>query len=291
MFFLNTSGISSFIPKLGNTAKTIVKMVASGAPSKFPVADGASPLLILGNGPSLRNNIDNDLATLQSHHTMAVNFAANAPEFSSIRPRYYVLADPHFFSNPDDPNVAKLITALNAVSWQMTLFIPTNAKLSHTVLQNGNLTVARFPFIAAEGFNWFEKMVFNHRRGMPRPRNVLIPSIMLGIWMGYKKIYLLGADHSWLNTIAVDDDNRVVTNQPHFYKEDSHEQQRIRKTYLNIPLHEVLQSFYIAFRSYHRIERYASNRGLEIINATPGSYIDAFTRGPLPSSTATHHNR
>ena len=37
----------------------------------------------------------------------------------------------------------------------------------------------------------------------------LIPSIMLGIWLGYREIYLLGADHTWTKTLSVDDDNRV----------------------------------------------------------------------------------
>ena len=53
-------------------------------------------LFILGNGPSLRQNIENDLSFLQSHDSLAVNFAANAPEFGLIRPKFYLLADPHF---------------------------------------------------------------------------------------------------------------------------------------------------------------------------------------------------
>lgn len=34
----------------------------------------------------------------------------------------------------------------------------------------------------------------------------------------------------------------------------------------------------IAFRSYWHIADYARSRGIEIINATPGSMIDAFPR-------------
>ena len=116
---------------------------------------------------------------------------------------------------------------------------------------------------------------------MPRPRNVLIPSIMIGIWLGYSEIRLLGADHSWLKTISVDDNNRVVSIQPHFYQEDSREQQRIRTAYLSLPLHKVLESFHIAFRSYHRIRRFADTQGIRIINSTPGSFIDAFDRAPI----------
>ena len=113
---------------------------------------------------------------------------------------------------------------------------------------------------------------------MPRPRNVLIPSIMEAIGMGYKKVYIAGADHSWTRTLSVDDDNNVVSVQPHFYKEDDREVQRINTEYMHHPLHTIMYSFYVAFKSYFTIARYARSRGTEVVNITPGSFIDAFPR-------------
>ena len=117
---------------------------------------------------------------------------------------------------------------------------------------------------------------------MPRPRNVLIPSIMAAIAMGFKEIYLTGADHSWMKTISVNDNNQVVSIQPHFYKDNDKELARVRTDYLHRPLHTILDSFRIAFASYHTIARFAATRGIRIVNSTPGSYIDAFPRAPLP---------
>ena len=71
---------------------------------------------------------------------------------------------------------------------------------------------------------------------MPRPRNVLIPSIMLAINSGYRRVYVAGADHSWLKTLSVDDENRVVSIQPHFYKEKESEEERIRVDYMKVKL-------------------------------------------------------
>lgn len=258
----------------------------SARPTATDASHRKSPLIILGNGPSLRGNIDNDMNVLQTNDTLAVNFAANSPEFTIIRPNYYVLADPHFFANPNDPNVRRLIASLGSIDWEMTLYAPGKAHLPASLHGNPNLKVRRFNFIAAEGFGAFENFAFKHRLGMPRPRNVLIPSIMLGIWSGYTEIYILGADHSWTQTLSVDDDNRVVSIQPHFYKEDPHEESRIRKAYLNLPLHSILDSFRIAFRSYHRLQAYALRHGVRIFNATPGSFIDAFPRACLPSAAA-----
>lgn len=284
------NSISDFLSHIAATAKSTIKIALSGRPSAIPCGKHDTPLLILGNGPSLRGNIDHDLPLLQANDTLAVNFAANSPEFPVIRPDYYVLADPHFFSNPDDPNVSRLIQSLLHTDWTMTLFVPRKAKIPKALESNQNLTVKRFNFVAAEGFGAFENFAYRHRLGMPRPRNVLIPSIMLGIWLGYREIYLLGADHTWTKTLSVDNDNRVLSIQPHFYKEDAHEECRIRKAYMNLPLHSILESFHIAFKSYHRIQAYAEKAGVNIFNATPGSFIDAFPRKALPSDATTYKN-
>lgn len=273
--------------KLSASIKTLVKVAlqAKHCPIVRNGADaprGDRPLYIMGNGPSLRTNLDNNLELLERSDTLAVNFAANTPEFRILRPKYYVLADPHFFRNISDKNVAALSESLKAVDWRMTLFVPAKSRRSVArMIDNPMVSVEGFNFLAAEGWKWLEQFMFRLRLGMPRPRNVLIPSIMIGIWLGYKKIYILGADHSWLKTLDVDSDNRVVSVQPHFYKEDSHEVERINRTYLDLKLHQVLESMTIAFASYHKINAYASRCGITIINATPGSFIDAFPRGSI----------
>lgn len=273
--------------KLSASIKTLVKVAlqAKHCPIVRNGADaprGDRPLYIMGNGPSLRTNLDNNLELLERSDTLAVNFAANTPEFRILRPKYYVLADPHFFRNVSDKNVAALSESLKAVDWPMTLFVPAKSRRSAArMIGNPMVSVEGFNFLAAEGWKWLEQFMFRLRLGMPRPRNVLIPSIMIGIWLGYKKIYILGADHSWLKMLDVDSDNRVVSVQPHFYKEDSHEVERINRTYLDLKLHQVLESMTIAFASYHKINAYASRCGITIINATPGSFIDAFPRGSI----------
>ncbi len=278
-----SSGVSGFIDNTLATIKSCVKQVVEKSAKINPANSATNQLIILGNGPSLRTNLDNDLDLLRSADTLAVNFAANTPEFSEIQPTYYLLADPHFFDKAgEDPNVGRLIENLNSITFPMTLFVPAGARKADSYFHNHNLTVKHFSFTAVEGYTWFENAMMNSHRGMPRPRNVLIPSIMVGIWLGYKEIYLLGADHSWLKTLSVNDRNEVVSIQPHFYKEDSREQQRVNEVYVNRQLHEVLESMMIAFKSYHRIREYADRCGTQIFNSTPGSMIDAFERASLP---------
>lgn len=104
---------------------------------------------------------------------------------------------------------------------------------------------------------------------------------MCGIYAGYNEIYVTGADHSWMETLRVNDNNNVVSVQPHFYADSKAELKRSETEYKGYRLHDILQSFYIAFRSYHTLRRYADRKGINIYNSTPGSYIDAFQRKNL----------
>lgn len=262
--------------KLTDTILTIGKVALKSR----PVVNGRKrhshegTLVIMGNGPSLRKTIDEEIGILEKNDTMAVNFAANTEEFFKIRPCHYVLADPHFFK-ASDANVAALWENLGKVNWEMTLHIPVRQK---PLPLPQNVGIKRYNLTPAEGYDWVCHRLYTAGLAMPRPRNVLIPAIMEGIREGYEEIFLVGADHTWPHTLYVDENNRVVTVQPHFYKESPKELDRIAETYAGVRLHEVLQSMTIAFRSYHAIKEYADRRGVRIYNSTPGSLIDAFPR-------------
>lgn len=270
------------VGKIGASAGSLVKVVlmSKSVSGKSPAKEGRG-IVIMGNGPSLRHTIDNDAEWLLSHDLMAVNFAANTPDFFRLRPGYYILADGHFFSgNQTDPNVRRLWENLNKVSWKMILWVP--AKTQHLakafVMQNENIRLKTFNLTPLEGHRALVHNLMDAGLGMPRPRNVMIPAIMVAIREGYKKIWLCGADHTWTRTLSVDEENFVVSIQPHFYEDNDKEHERVRSTYAGLHLHDVLGSMTVAFKSYWDIAAYAKERGVEIINATPGSMIDAFPR-------------
>lgn len=276
--------ISDFFSKLGDSTKSLVKLAFQSRHASVGSHHGSGnrKLFVLGNGPSLAANIANDidLLTAPDIDSLAVNFAGNTTEFTALRPRYYLLMDPHFFACPStDPNVPRLISNLNSlVTWPMTLFIPTGRRAAELGISNPNIDIATFNPIGVEGFSWLFNWAISSRRGMPRPRNVLIPAIMAGIWMGYKEIYILGADHSWLKTLDVNEENVVCSVQPHFYQDGEEEHRRVATMFRDIKLHELLYSFHLAFKGYHAIAPYAQAHGVKIYNATPDSYIDAFPR-------------
>ena len=216
---------------------------------------------------------------LMSYPRLAVNLSALAPEFRELRPDYYILADIAFFLKEKTGKVPALWEALASVDWPMTLFLPATARKMPEVRRlPANITVKYYNLTPAEGWLWLMHPVYDLGLAMPRPRNVLIPSIMSSMREGFRRIVLIGADHNWSKTLWVTDRNCVVSVQPHFYKDDDKELRRAEEIFRNVRLHEVYENYAIAFRSYFNVKAYAERRGVEILNATPGSFIDAFPR-------------
>lgn len=244
------------------------------------------PLIVMGNGPSLRDTITMHGQLLKKSKTLAVNFAANADTYRELKPVLYVLADPHFFkreadgSSPD-PNVERLWTNIAATDWEMTLYVPCKAKIRESIVKNKHITVKRYNLTPGEGLARPIHWLYRLGVAMPRPRNVLIASIMVALREGYRNLLIVGADHTWSRDLWVDDKNRVISVQKHFYKDNDKEFERVAQEYAGYHLHDILNSLTIAFRSYHQISEYAAALGATIINCTPGSFIDAFPRAEL----------
>lgn len=269
---------------LWQTLLSVVKIVLqSRRPSPLPEAfTHPDELLILANGPSLTRTVSEHRAFLQDKTLLAVNFFVTSPLFEELRPELYLIADPLFWIVPEKRE--RLFGTLREkTTWPMTLFVPVRARSNQAwrpLLEgNPNLRLCLYNTTPIEGLQGFCNWTFRHGWGVPRPHNVLIPSIAQGLRMPFRKIYLAGADHSWLPEITVTEDNEVLMHQKHFYDQGTSKADTVKQENLHSArLHTILYHMYVAFKSYFVLEAYARSRGKEVVNVTPGSYIDAFRK-------------
>ena len=286
-FLLN---IQSFFENLFRSFLTLPKILLWSRKVNLPEA-GADELVILGNGPSLQAFLKNHADFLSGKKILAVNHFARTADFTRIKPGFFVINAPEYWQDNVDEDVKqeteKLLKALKErTTWDMNLLLGMGAKKSKKwkdlSAQNPHLKLHFFNPAPIEGFRWFRHFCYRKNCGMPRPHNVLIPSLMLAVNMGFKKIYVAGADHSWLEEIFVADDNTVYLTQRHFYDAQTARPDVMKKMGKNKrKLHEILHKFMLAFRGYFDIDEYARTRNAQIINITPRSFIDAFERKKL----------
>lgn len=272
----------------GQTWQTFLSLVKIALKSSFSTHvpsrknKNHTELVILANGPSLAATVRDRAAFLKGKALLAVNFFAVSDLYQELKPEFYVLADPLFWIVPE--NREKLFTALvEKTSWPLTLFMParsyTDLLWQEMVRKNPHLSVVKYNTTPVEGYPWFCNRVYRSGLGVPRPHNVLIPSIALALRMPFETLYLTGADHSWLPEITVTDENEVLMHQKHFYDQKTSQARTVKQEDLKpAPLYVILHHMSVAFKSYFILRDFADFQKKRVVNSTPDSYIDAFPR-------------
>ncbi|MBX2873133.1 MAG: hypothetical protein KTR30_13560 [Saprospiraceae bacterium] len=280
-----------YLGLLGASCLSLLKvLLRSNLLLRTPVAQ-EKECVILGNGPSLKKLLAERLEDLQGKDLICVNKFPDTAFFTQLKPKYFIFVSPEYWVNdPANPNTAIRQNIINALieksSWEITLFCPYKGKKAKewvsNIRRNKNIKIVFFNDTPIEGLFSWNRIFMANGWGLPRPHNVLIPAITMAINSGYKRIYLAGADHSWLPMISVNDKNQALVNQQHFYDENATKSDLMYKLGMRPRrLHEILEKFMFTFRSYFVLKDYAESRGATIYNSTPDSYIDAFERKPI----------
>ena len=192
---------------------------------------------ILANGPSVREILNEKRGQLDGTDVLVLNYFGNQEEFLKLKPRYYVLIDPAFFdynysnkgleekgSGKGHVATEQLINNFMKVDWPLTLFFPDSSnarKVKAIYSENKNIEVVLFNGTRVVGFSEFQNRMYKLGNGMPSSRNVIIPSMILLIILGYKTIYLYGCELSWTKTMDVDSETgQLYFNDRHFYSKD-----------------------------------------------------------------------
>jgi len=285
--------IQKFLNQLNKTILTLIRIILlSKIPQKLPYAREFDECVLLGNGPSLAQSLKDHPDFINQRSLFCVNFFALSKLYKQLKPSIYFIAAPEIGMKKVRPSLTERYADLfhtisRKTDWPLWLYLPFSVRRSaffqnnikQELSQNQNIKVCFFNNTPVEGFWCFCHFFFRLNLGMPRPHNVLIPSIFLATNLSFSRIYLLGADHSWFKEIHVDENNQVLIHQKHFYDHDSSAPRpMLKKGQGKRRLHEVLIKFVYTFEGYFILEKYAQSRNVKIINASPGSYIDAFER-------------
>ena len=247
-------------------------------------------LIVLGNGPSLAAELRKDLVFFKENDTMCCNEFVHSDYYEVIKPKYYVFLDPAYFRKTDvktvNEEMAQTFKHLNEkTTWPLIIIMKVVGKDWNFFMDlpklNKNINIVYFynnSIVSPEKIKYY---FYKKNRAMPMLYNVLGVSIFFGLNMGYKKIFLAGADHSWHNDLVVKNNNKLYWKNSHFWDQEEADltpiwvdsyQKKTFKTY------EILTSLSYTFSGYFELEKYSKYLNSKIYNITKGSAIDAFEK-------------
>lgn len=259
---------------------------------KSPVWD---EFIVVGNGPSLKETLEEHWDRFQKCSVACTNDFVMSEYFGVIKPDFYFFFDPVYWNKNVMEHIRHLIEGdLKAfkekVAWPITIVMPAHAKQWNwfQTLSGANKYVRLYYVnsisIGRDCSPGLKNFLYSRNLAMPRAQTVLLGMAFQAINMGYKNIFLVGADHSWHENIFLGEDNVLYTRSAHFYAEDKSalrpffsdaEGAKVFKT------HELFQALYLIFEGHHEIAAYADFAGAKVYNASRKTYIDAYERRSL----------
>lgn len=262
------------------------------AVSHYPVVLSNEPLksticFVLGNGPSLTKDIKENMDIFRKGDTFCVNNFIESDLYEKIQPKYYVLADPDYWASAVPEGYASARNRffdqiLSRTTWPIIIYLPFAAKdvIDGIFSHEKNIRVDYYNGVPLAGERTLVNILYDNNLGMPSPQNVLIPALFLSLRLGYKKVILLGADHSWHQTLALDESNRICVRQSHFYDPNAELTPVAMEQHGQKPftMDTLFYAIALMFEGYWKIEEYSKHLGAQIYNASSTSFIDAFKR-------------
>ena len=223
---------------------------------------------ILATGPSIKQE---DLSRLVGEKCISVNNFFVHPLFAQLRPIFHCIAPWH---SP--------ITEEQFFHWMKGLASSdptTELAFGRTDYKRtagcGLFTEHKLHFLQ---FGGNQKRLVKHgvdlSRALPQPNSVTIMATYLAIYLGFKKIYLLGCDHDWILHVG---------ESKHFYNENEHAFRQHQFTDKDDWGDVAIEAQACAnlFNQYKTLREVATQSGILIANATKSSLLDVFERVSL----------
>lgn len=257
---------------------------------KIPKAENPEiPCYILGNGPSLHQDLDIENLDNLAQSLFVVNHFAISAYYEQIKPQSYVLADPSFFSKNVTEHIRNQVEDTfmelrTKTDWNVSLYVPNDSlALAQRVFKsNSYINIVGYNILGIKkGFKWFNILVHDMQWATFGAMNVVNVASLLAVYLGNKEIYLCGVDHSWHLDFVVGKDNLVYQKDKHFYDK---EEAQLKTIHLDpnhsnpYKMHELLRCSAEALENYHYINEYAKHKEVKIYNCCANSFIDAFER-------------
>ena len=268
-----------FCYKLYQSIVTSYKVIFKSKKGILERVDITKPILLLGNGPSLSLELSN--LNYDDYEFMVVNQFALSTYFNRLKPKNYIISDPMYFSDILDSAKStkqKLFSIFNEVNWDLSLYCRRDStSYLKKYINNDHISFVEINSdIEISGFSFIKNSLIDRQLGFPSGRNVLNGALILLIWLGFKRIYLLGADHDMFKQFEVDKKSgKIYSVVKHFY---THEVSKRHIRPFEGKLYDWLVAFGLMFKGYEEVYKYANHRNVQIINCTQKSFIQTFEK-------------
>jgi hypothetical protein len=209
--------------------------------------------LIVGNGPSLNFLKKKDLIIFKKkNHLLAVNYWNEQSNLCSVIPDYLCLSDPSLFDkkfrsrdfNKRDKNL------INYLQRHSSIILLTPPRLIKNIKESG-LKNRLYSFVDTELNYWVNFTCPLLPRGYISVS--FLKLLSFGLWLGYKKIFVLGFDNTYPKDLFSNFNNRILEYNHHTNSKNDYVQDQ---TAVYSDIGDILGELSELFFSIRRFKKY-----------------------------------
>lgn len=258
------------------------------------IEHGSKEFIVIGNGPSFKETLARYQDKMLGKDMVVVNSFASTEAYELLKPSFYLMTDPIFYSIPEyckNTIWNDINNICEKTMWPMYVILLSWGKgrpIAEALSRNKNIQVVFLQnnHIIPNKMSQYEAWDKNFT--VPHGQTVLNTALYLGLYWNYKEIYLIGADSSFFEDIRIDQNtNEIWTIDSHFfdnnkiYKDKGFFDKSKGLLRDDIALHELIFRYGRMFEDYYELEKYAQYKGAKVYNASEYSWINVFERKKL----------
>lgn len=209
---------------------------------------------VLATGPSLNKLSDGQVGALKSEYLFGVNSLYKADVASKLTPRYYALMDNLYWG--DWSHTFEEVVERYRESPPVII---TDLRAKHIVEELSGKVSSLYVYSKKYPTKEMSSEITGN---IYAAMNVVAYSILVAMYMGFKEIYLLGCDYNAFCSAGVG----------HCYDD----KKELGGFSYNLAFY--LKFYWITTEFHYLIADLARKQGVEVVNLTEGSLLDAYPR-------------
>jgi len=243
--------------------------------------------VVLGNGPSLKNDI-NALLLEENTDFLCVNHFADSEFYKKLKPKSCFFVDPYFWRNDTSAEFkskrkATFQNIIEKTTWPLNIYVPYSANRAYfkdIFLNCEFITLTFYSCGSVKGLpSTLSNVLLDTGMFVPLGINVLTQATFSAVRSGYQDVYIYGADSSWHQSLSLDQKtNELFMVREHFYGESLEPVFKDHSKTVRSSVADELMFVSLALRTYMQISDYAKFIGVHVYNGSSLSWIDAFDR-------------
>lgn len=232
---------------------------------------------IVGTGPSIKSQ---NLLPLKNETVFSLSRFYHHEHYKLIKPKYQVFSGlilhPHVFEKKNLPYDFYHEAEMKIISDEIFTHCGDKNLINTNQLFNKHQVNYIAPYA---GINDIHKIGIDLTQSIFGYYVISELAIQIALFMGFKEIYLLGLDHTWLKEVI---NNRKFDHQ--FYPLNTGILGKKNLSEFNIKVQsgitfQKLITMYSGFHNgYNALKEYGETKGIKIYNATKGGMLEIFER-------------